>query len=135
VFRLNTATTSGTTNGFLTSTNSFVASSDPSGNPLTGWTVSVPSTTSVSVITSVISGIFTNFRFLAASSATTPYTYYSGVFSKGSSLNANVKITLNVNGTITMVFATLSSGEIGFTAPNTPVYFIMDLISSANIII
>jgi hypothetical protein len=131
VFRLNTVSTS----GFSISTSSFVASSDPSGNPLTGWTVSVPTTTSVNVTTSVISGIFTNFRFLAASSATTPYTYCAGVFAKGASLNANVKITLNVNGTITIVFATLSAGEIGYSAANTPVYFIMDLITSPNIII
>ena len=67
---------------------------------------------------------------MVATTASAPYTYYTASMASGSTTGAYAQLTPSTN---TIVFGTVSSTQYGYTANNSPIYFLFDLVSSPSL--
>jgi hypothetical protein len=114
----------------LTSTSiGTLVSATYNGTPLTGWTITFPSVTSMQVVyPSSLTGIFTNFRRMTAINDTTPLNYYSGAIASGSTTGAYCQYN---PGEKKIIFGAITSTQYGYSVANTPIYILFDYMSSA----
>jgi len=114
----------------LTSTSiGTLVSATYNGTPLTGWTITFPSVTSMQVVyPSSLTGTFINFRRMTAIDDTTPYNYYSGAIASGSTTGAYCQYK---PGEKKIIFGAITSTQYGYSVANTPIYILFDYMPSA----
>ena len=103
----------------------FVSATDLTGASLVGWTVTVPTPSSVEIVyPSSITGTFVNFRRMSANTGSAPFTYNVGAFAPGFS-GATVTFTPS---TRLISFTNISNVTYFFSnSVDCPVYFLFDL--------
>jgi hypothetical protein len=106
----------------------FVSATDLTGTPLVGWTVNIPTTSSVEIVyPSSITGTFINFRRMAANTGSAPFTYTVGAYAPGFS-GASVTLTPSSQ---TILFTNISNTTYFFSSGvDCPIYLMFDLMQT-----